>query len=52
MNFVRFLSNAIRQMRSQQIVHFDLKPENILQCGGVWKVADFDTAEFIKKEKH
>ena len=45
--FVPFLSSAVEQMRSKNIVHFDLKPGNILQCSGVWKVTDFDAAEII-----
>ena len=46
-DFVPFLSNAIQQMRAQQIVHFDIKTTNILRCGDVWKVADFDLAEYV-----
>ena len=45
--FVPFLSSAVHQLRSKDIVHFDLKPGNILRCGNVWKVADFDTAELV-----
>ena len=45
--FVPFLVDAVEQLRDREIVHFDLKPGNILQCGGVWKVADFDMAEYV-----
>ena len=32
-DFVPFLSSAVQQMRTKNIVHFDLKPGNILRCG-------------------
>ena len=46
--FVPFLAKAVQQMRSENIVHFSLKAKNSLQCGGVWKVVDFDAAEIMK----
>ena len=46
--FVPFLLSAVQQLRAHGIFHFDLKPKNILQCGGVWKVANFDRAEHME----
>ena len=46
--FVPFFSSAIQQLREKYIAHNDLHSKNILQCGGVWKVSDFDRAVFVK----
>ena len=48
---VPFLVNAVREMRSKNIVHFDLKPENILLCNSKWKVADFGGSEYVQDEQ-
>ena len=38
------LLDCIQEVHDIGVVHNDIKPDNLLQVGGVWKLADFDTA--------
>lgn len=41
------VTDALRYMHSNGIVHFDLKPENILISNGTFKIIDFGSAKYI-----
>ena len=36
--------DCLASIHEAGFVHNDVKPDNIMQVGGVWKIADFDTA--------
>ena len=36
--------DCLASIHEAGFVHNDIKPDNIMQVGGVWKIADFDTA--------
>jgi len=43
------LTEAVKDLHSNEVIHRDIKPENILKFGDTWKLADFGIAKNMSR---